>query len=155
MVKHGSKTVQSLAIPVSVTETHINEGIKHCRDPHRCMEKVSVADALVREFGGDPHKYHVRVDGGHIKFNLHGYRWEANTPKIAKSQLICLDQKKWHHRLKPHRYVVHAVRGSKIYPQTKERKEQINAARRARIAAGHPDRKPNRLTLRQRIAGFA
>jgi hypothetical protein len=155
MVKYKAKAIQILELPVAITQDHIDEGLKHCRDMHRCMEKVGIAEALVNEFGGEPHRYHVRIDGGHAKFNLNGYRYEANTPKIAKNQLMCLDQRKWHHKLKPHRYVLHAVRGTKIYPMSRERKNQINVARRARIAAGNPDRKPNRLTLRKRIAGFA
>lgn len=151
MVMTRKKLVETMKFHVSITQPDIDNG--ECRLAHRCMHKVGIARTLNTLLKGEVH--HVRVDAGTIRFNHGGYRWEGKTPKIAKANLIKFDNKKTTHLVKPHEYDVEAVRKSRIRKIPSERQEQINQARRERIKSGLPDKAPNRLTLHQRIVGFA
>jgi hypothetical protein len=150
MVKRRKKTVETLKLDVRVIKDDISNG--ECRRATRCMEKVAIARSLSKAFPDEsPQKFHVRVDAGHIRFNVDGYRWQADTPKIAKAALIKFDHKL---SVLPHNYTIVATRGGKITPMTAERQKQINMARAERIKQGRPDASYKDLTLRQRIIGF-
>jgi hypothetical protein len=150
-IRTTTRRVESLKFKVDVTQGDIDNG--ECRLTSQCMEKVAIARTLMNQFRGKSDaELRVRVDAGHIRFNLRGCRWLADTPKIAKVSLIKFDRKE---TVKPHSYVVVARRVSKIKTRSRERQNQINAARRARIRAGKPDKLYNRKTLRKRIVGFA
>jgi hypothetical protein len=95
------------------------------------------------------------VDGKFIKFNYGRYRWRATTPNTAKNSMLDFDNPKRHHLVKPHRYTVNAVRGTKITPFTRERQDQVNEARRVRIAEGRRDKDYGRRTTHQRVIGMA
>jgi len=147
-MKRSRRTIETLEFEVDTRQEHIDEG--KCRLAHRCMEKLAIASALMVLFPEETN-HHVRIDAGHIKFNVDGWRWIANTPKIASRALIDFDHKR---PVKPHRYRVSAQRTTKIKPNPHERQDQINAARRRRIAAGVPDKNYTAQSLRKRIIGF-
>src|SRR5262245_30451076 len=93
--------------PVHTSKADIEEG--ECRLASHCMEKLAVTRALKREFPGESN-FHVRVDAGYIKFNVQGYRWKGETPRIAKASLIAFDMRK---PVDPHSYRVRAERRNK------------------------------------------
>jgi hypothetical protein len=140
--------IETFTFNVKVCREDIEVG--KCRDPHRCMEKVAIARALTEEFGENKVE-RLRIDGAQIKFNLNGYRWHATTPKKAKRCLIAFDAKR---PVAPHQYAVTAIKGTKIQKISAERQDQINRARRARIAAGTPDKKRTGQSLHQRVIGL-
>jgi hypothetical protein len=155
------KTINVASFEVRVTKRDIDEG--KCGLVARCMHKVAIERSLrnLDPKGGD---HRTKVDGGKIKFNLHGYRWEAMSPKIVKMTLIKFDRERkarakaekaglsFQSKVEPVSYRVEAIRRSKIEPFTRERQEQINDARRRRVAAGKPDKK--RYDLRHRVEGM-
>jgi hypothetical protein len=146
-----TKTVTTTRIRINVTPDDIASS--ECRLPSRCMEKVAVIRALKDQFKLSDRafgKLHVRVDAGHIKFNLGGHRWSAPTPKIAKAALIDFDRKR---TVKPHAFTIEAVQGDKVVPMTVERMQQINEARKARIRAGKPDKDYEKDRIRLRVIG--
>jgi hypothetical protein len=55
-------------------------------------------------------------------------------------------------KVQSHKYRVEATKHHAIQPMTRERQEQINEARRRRIAAGRPDKQ--RYDLRYRVEGL-
>lgn len=148
MVKRSRKTIETLEFDVETRQEHIEEG--KCRLAHRCMEKLAIACVLMELFPGEE-SHHVRIDAGHIKFNADGWRWIANTPRIASKALIDFDHKR---PVKPHSFTVTATRTTKIKPNPRQRQDQINTARRKRIAAGVPDKTYEAQSLRKRIIGF-
>lgn len=127
------------------------------------MEKVAIERAL-REMDPRAGDHRTRVDAGHIRFNFFGYKFEADTPRVAKASLIKFDTEEKARRkaeaagiefvsaVKPHSYMVEAVRLYKLKKITPERQEEMNRARQARAAAGF---KPKRYTLHKRVVGFA
>lgn len=148
MPKIVERKFVSFKFGVEVRVDHINEG--KCGLPSLCMEKLAIAEALDREFGAGE-ATRVRIDGAQIKFNLRGYRWHCTTPKKAKLALVAFDAKR---PVRPHEYDVLAIRGTKIQPASAERQTQINEARKARIAAGTPDKKRFLKSLHQRVVGL-
>jgi hypothetical protein len=127
------------------------------------MHKIAIERELrnLDPKGGD-HK--VRIDAGDIRFNFQGYRYRAHVPRVAKLALIQFDKErktraraerqgaKFVSKVEPHRYRVEAVKGAKIQPFTRERQEQINEARRRRVAEGRPDKQ--KYDLRYRVEGL-
>jgi hypothetical protein len=150
-MKTKTRKVEFFTFKVDVTQADIETG--ECRLMSRCMQKVAIARTLMNEHGAKSDaELRVRVDAGHIRFNLHGYHCLADTPKIAKINLIRFDRGE---PVSPHSYVVHARKIAKIATRSRERQDQINAARRARIRAGRPDKIYDRKTLRKRVVGYA
>jgi hypothetical protein len=157
-----TKNVQTLSFNVHVILRDIETG--KCGEPGKCMEKVAIERGLreIDPSGGD---HHVRIDAGIIKFNYKGYRWMAITPKKPKRALLLFDEEteprklaekrgeKFVSRVRPHSWKLFATRGSKILPFTDERRQQVNDARRARIAAGIPDK--TSYDLHKRVLGLA
>ena len=155
------KTVETANFKVSVIKRDIEDG--KCGLSAKCMHKVAIERALrsLDPKGGD---HRTKVDGGKIKFNLNGYRWEAMSPKVVKMTLIKFDRErkarakaeraglKFESKVEPVTYRVEAIRKNKVEPFTRERQEQINEARRRRVAAGKPDKK--KYDLRYRIEGM-
>jgi len=146
-VRTSKQTIEYIKIRVSVTQPDIDGGVQ-C-DPAKCMAKVAIARALhEHDPKGGGHK--VRIDAGTVRCALNGHRWEAKTPRTARVNLIKYDAE-GAVAVRPHRFTIKLVRGRKIEKLSEERKQQINDARAARIAAGRPDK---HYTLRQRIVGF-
>jgi hypothetical protein len=156
-----TKTIDTLRFRVHTQQSDIDGG--KCGRVQLCMEKIAVERALRKldPKGGD-HK--VRIDAGILKFKLGGYRWTAITAKQAKRALILFDKERkarakaerlgqpFVSKVKPHAFQVEAHKGMKIQQNTRERKDQINAARRKRVAEGKPDKRS--FDLRYRIEGL-
>ncbi|MGY3278160.1 hypothetical protein [Bradyrhizobium sp. S3.7.6] len=144
-----TKTIHTMKVQVGVTSIDINDG--ECRVATLCMEKVAIARALKTMFPNEPaHKLHVRVDAGHIKFNIAGYHWRADTPAAAKKALIDFDRNV---EVRPHKYTFTATRLGKVQPMSRDRQIQINVARDRRKAEGKPDKIYN-AAIRKRIVGY-
>jgi hypothetical protein len=163
MLKVVKKKIEMLAFPVDTTAEDKANG-KRC-DPHACMYKVSITRGLHALFPNENHR--VRIDAGHITFIHDSHHYQAKTPRLVASNLKkldaslrCRDCKRLagfcpRHNTSAHTWKCEAVKGHKVKvyrPHTRERQDQINAARRARVAAGKPDRI---YRLRQRVVGFA
>lgn len=160
-MKTQLKTVETIKLRIKVQHRDI-EGGKCCLVA-KCMEKVSIERALrdLDPKGGD-HK--VRVDAGVVKFNLRGHHWHGILPKMPKVKLVQFDKErkarmkaerqglKFVSKVEPHQYTLEAQKGSAIVPFTRERQEQVNEARRRRVAAGKPDK--HRYDLRYRVEGL-
>jgi len=151
---------------VQVTVDDIING--RCGLTSHCMEKVSNARALMNQYGAKSDaELRIKVDAGHIRFNLNGHRWEANTPKVAKKALIDYDkalrkrgaqvdpEKINEFPVKAHSYVVKARAIRKIQKVSRSTQERVNENRRRRIREGREKTPVKRYTLRQRVIGFA
>ena len=161
IMKARTKVIETIKIAVHTTVSDIKNG--RCGLVGRCMEKVAIERALRKmdPSGGD---HHVRIDGGDIRFNLAGHKWHAPTPKVAKRALIAFDRERkrrslaekrgeiFESKVQPHSYRFEATKREKIQRMTRERQEQINAARRKRQAEGRPDKKT--YDLRYRVEGL-
>jgi hypothetical protein len=142
----------------------IQDDIDHsdCLAPHKCMIKVAMERALRKISKSSNH--HCRVDAGHATFHWQGYRYIADMPKIGKANLIKFDAEdkarkkakkageKYVSVVKPFKLKFKARKISKLPANTAARREQVNKARRLRVAGGE---KPKVYTLRHRVAGFA
>jgi len=160
-MKSKAKLAETIRFRVTVTERDIREG--ECGLANRCMEKVAIERSL-RDMDPKSGDHRTRVDAGHIRFNFFGYKFEADTPKIAKSSLIQFDKEEkargraerdgieFISKVRPHSYMVEATRLYKLKKISPERQEEITRARQARAAAGF---KPKRYTLHKRVVGFA
>ena len=148
MINIRKQEFVTMSFRVGVTGQDIEAG--KCRDPHRCMERVAIQRALDL-LVGEGMVERLRMDGAQIKCNYDGYRWAGTTPKTAKKKLIDFDRKK---HVDPHHYTVILFRGTKILKHSAERQEQINRARRARVAAGTPDKPYKAPSLHARIVGL-
>lgn len=121
--------------------------------PGKCWHKVGISAAIL-PWGKLTDLPHIRVDAGHVKMNYEGYRYVADTPHHVKLSLMKFDRKMYDD-LYIRSYVLRFRRTTKIKRVTKERQEQINAARRIRIAAGGLEYKRQYSNLRKRVEGFS
>jgi len=161
MVRSSVRKVETIRFNVHVSQRDIDEG--ECLKATKCMVRVAVERKL-RLLDPSMPNHHSRVDAGHIRFNYKGHRWSADTHRSAKVGLITFDiedraKRKakragtpFKSKVTPFTFPVVATRGAKLVKATRERKDQINAARDRRQAAGQ---KPKHYTLHQRVAGFA
>lgn len=159
-MKPAKREIVTLKVRATVTQDDIDGGIS-C-DANRCMGKVAMARELDRQFPEKGKGHKVRVDAGHIKANINGYRWLADTPRILAKNLKIYDKEKRRRAaglpctVEPFEYNAMFRRQTKIKPSrpvSAARRRQIVAARKAREAAtGIPDR--SRYTLRARLVGF-
>ena len=90
-MKTSMHNVEVLTISGKTTTQDIIDGIVGCRDVNKCMERVAIARALREQYSIEPHESRVKIDAGHTKFNLEGYRWEAKTSRIQSRSLIKFD----------------------------------------------------------------
>lgn len=121
-------------------------------DPRKCWHFVAISALMERLEPGA--KHHVRVDAGHIKLNYRGWRYVADTPRHVKRSLMLFDLKRYD-EVYIREYKVRFRRTTKIVPVSRERQDQINAARELRIAAGGGERKHKYPNMRKRIEGFS
>ena len=161
------RNIEVLEITGKTTTRDIEDGVDGCRDVNKCMERVAIARALRAEFKVEPHESRVKIDAGHVTFNLKGFRWEAKTPRIQAKSLIKFDDilsrarrkklpKDEQKRLvtdavKEHDWKFKAIKGTKIQSISRERQDRINKLRRERYVPGEYA-KP--MTLRKRVIGF-
>jgi hypothetical protein len=153
------KRIITLKYKVHTSQEDIDNGV--CKLTHKCMERIANIRALVEHLGlkdrDEINALHVKVDAGTIRFNYGGYRWEAKTPRTPKNALMIYDDEKRGGKaaVRPHSYTVTAQRTSKVEPFSRERQDQINAARNLRKKAGKPDRVYVGHNIHERIVGYA
>src|SRR5262249_18050813 len=151
-MKTSMHNVEVLTISGKTTTQDIIDGIVGCRDVNKCMERVAIARALREQYSIEPHESRVKIDAGHTKFNLEGYRWEAKTSRIQSRSLIKFDdviskarrkklpkaeiERLVTNAVKEHDWKFKAIKGTKIQPESRERKDRINKNRRRRYAEG-------------------
>jgi hypothetical protein len=118
-MKIQEKTIETVSFAVNVLKRDIEDG--KCGLISMCMHKVAIERALrnLDPKGGD---HRTKVDGGKIRFNLNGYRWESMSPKILKTTLIQFDRErkarvkaeqaglKFQSKVNPVNYRVEAIR---------------------------------------------
>ena len=120
--------------------------------PRKCWHYVAI-NKLMEQFEPGV-KHHVRVDAGHIKLNYQGWRYIANSPRTVKRSLMLFDAKRYD-EVYIREYSLRFQRTTKILPFSKERQEQIYAARDKRIAEGRENYQRPADSLRKRVAGFS
>lgn len=155
------KTVETMRVHVFVLQKDIEEG--KCGLPSRCMEKIAIERALLKKNPDGVHR--VKIDGGRITYVSRHAKWAAFTPKLAKRALMRFDRERkareraeksgerFKSAVQPHDYWFEAIKVYNIRPFTKSdrrRLDQINTARKARAAAGNPDK---RYDVRRRVEG--
>jgi hypothetical protein len=156
-----AKKIEIIKVTARVGQRDIEEG--RCGLISKCMARV----ALERELrnrdpkGGD---HRVKIDSGNVSFILQGYRWRGLASKELKRPLIQFDKERkararaerlglpFVSKVKPFPFTVEAHKGSRIQQFTRERMDQINAARRKRVAEGKPDSR--KYDLRYRVEGL-
>ena len=120
-------------------------------EPKKCWHFVAVSSVLEKMEPDANH--HVRIDGAHVKLNYRGWRYIADMPLHVKRTILYFD-KGMYDRVHARPYKLRFRRTTKIIPTSRERKDQINAARQERAAAGKPDR-TNYPSLRKRVEGLS
>ncbi len=120
-------------------------------NPTDCWHYVAI-NALMDRLAPDE-KHHVRVDAGHIKLNYRGWRYVADTPRHVKRSLMLFDLGRYN-EVHVRQYTLRFRRTTKIIKITKERQDQINAARIERISRGSTEQQ-NVYNLRKRVEGFS
>lgn len=148
------KGISGFAMEVSPKQEFLDKAIAsgaHC-DPRNCWQHLEVASILQ---AWDPNgNHHVRVDAGHVKFNLWGWRYTADTPRTVKRGFMLFDLKRYEEiRIRP--YKLRCRRSTKILPYTKERQAQINSARAVRVKEGRDNYTRPPVSLRKRVEGFS
>ncbi len=159
-MKAKVQKLETLSFIVPVKQEDIDKS--DCRMAHRCMIKVAMERAL-RTMSGSPN-HHCRVDAGHATFHWQGYRYIADMPKLGKANLIKFDKEDKERKkakkagedfvssVKPFTLKFKGRKVAKLPVNTASRREQVNKARRLRVAGGQ---KQKTYTLRHRIVGFA
>src|SRR5215831_14820627 len=103
-----------LAVEVNVTQERIDEG--QCLRADKCMEKLSIEAFLLEKFSQETTgSLKVRIDMGHVKFSLRGYRYKQDTPKHISRKIYNFDHEHLRHLVVPHRWRFIAIRGSRIH----------------------------------------
>jgi hypothetical protein len=160
-LKIKAKTVETIKVTGKVIQRDLIEG--KCGLISKCPARIALERTLrnLDPKGGD---HRVKIDGGNVSFNLQGYRWRGLAPKELKRPLIQYDkervareraerlERQFESKVKPFTFTVEAHKGAKILPFTRERQEQINEARRKRVAEGKPDNR--KYDLRYRVEGL-
>ena len=159
-MKAKVQKLETLEFVVPVKQDDIDNS--DCLKANRCMIRVAMERTL-RSMSGKAN-HHTRVDAGHATFHWQGYRYIANMPKLGKASLIRFDAEDRKRRaakkagedfvscVRPFALKFKGRKVAKLPKNSPARREQVNAARRARVAGGQ---KPERYTLRDRITGFA
>lgn len=151
VVKVGAKGFTLAVLP---NKDQLDEAISQngrC-SPTECWHYVAIAKLMEEMAPGERH--HVRVDAGHVKLNYRGWRYIADTPRHVKRSLMLFDKGRYD-EVYVREYQLRFRRTTKIKAANTKRKAQINAARRARIAAGSDEPRRNYQNLRARIEGFS
>jgi len=145
---------RNFSITVVPTRDALNKAIElngYC-DPTKCWHFVAIFAVLELLEPGARHM--VKVDAGHVKVNYCGYKYIADTPVFVKRSLMLFDLGRYD-EVVVRRYILRFRRLYKITKMTRERKDQINAARNARIAAGSDERQRRYSCIRKRVEGFS
>jgi hypothetical protein len=140
--------METMSFEVYVLQRDIDEG--ECRLASKCMHVVAITRTLHIALKGGAKN--VRVTASGVTFNYNNHRWHAVLPKRAIMNLKKYDNPKTTHLGKPHKYKLLAVRKGKVQQVSRERQDQINEARRARVRSGTPDKKY--ASLHERVIGL-
>jgi hypothetical protein len=149
--KSGAK---GFALSILPTREELDKAINadgFC-EPKKCWHFVAISFLMDRLDPGENHR--VRIDGGHVKINYRGWRYVADTPRHVKRSLMLFDAKRYQ-EVYIRQYTLRFRRSTKIIPPSRERQDQINAARLKRIAAGGDEKQRRYPNLRKRIEGFS
>ena len=123
--KQGAKGFLLTVLP---SRKHLDKAIEldgFCK-PDKCWHKVAIA-AVLQQI--DPNgNHHVRIDGGHVKFNLLNWRYVADTPRHVKRSLMLFD-KRLYDQVYIRPYNLRCRRTTKVVKVARERQDQINQAR--------------------------
>jgi len=159
-MKAKTQKLETLEFEVPIKQEDIDKS--NCLKANSCMIRVAV-ERMLRSMSGKAN-HHTRVDAGHATFHWQGYRYIADMPKRGKANLIKFDAEdkarkkakkageEFVSSVKPFVLKFKGRKVAKLPKNTAARREQVNAARRARVAGGQ---KQERYTLRDRIVGFA
>lgn len=94
------------------------------------------------------------MERANIKLNYKGWRYVADTPRHVKRSLLLFDRKRYDEvRIRP--YTLRFHRSTKVVAITEERRNEVNAARNARVKAGGDERKRKYPDMRKRVEGFS
>jgi hypothetical protein len=149
--KAGTKGFQLAVLP---NREDLNKAIAvngFCH-PKKCWHRMAVYSLMEHLEPGADH--HVRVDAGHIKVNYRGWRYSADTPVHVKRSLMLFDAKRYD-EVYIRTYKLRFRRTTKIIPISRARQDQINTARKERIAAGGDETRRGYPNLRKRVSGFS
>lgn len=120
--------------------------------PTECWHFMAINKLLERLAPGERHM--VKVDAGHVKCNLRGWQYIADTPRHVKRSLMLFDQGRYD-KVYVRQYRLSFRRLRQVEKMTAERKAQINRNRAARIANGGDERRRKYPNLRARVEGFS
>lgn len=149
--KAGAKKFSVSVIPTKIALDKSISANGAC-EPKNCWHKVAISSLMEKLEPKANH--HVRVDAGHIKLNYRGYRYIADTPLHVKRSILLFDLERYE-QLQCRLYTLNFRRTTRIMPVDRTRQDQVNEARRARIAAGGDEAKRSYPNMRKRVAGFS
>lgn len=164
-----TKKIEILKLHVRPTrddhEAMVNES---CSNPRTCRWNVGLVRAA--EALGLGHVTKPWADAGHLAFSLNGWRWEGDTPKKMKADMLALDA--WLDKRKkarteaarqavgpapfsPASYTVEFRKTKRVRKATAEQLAKMSRRRKERIARGEPDKKYSQYTFHERVVGYA
>jgi hypothetical protein len=113
---------------------------------------MAIFDLMEKLAPGENH--HIRVDAGHVRLNHRGWRYIADVPRHVKLSLMLFDARRFN-EVRVRTYKLRFKRTTKIRPISRERQDQVNAARKDRIAAGGNEHRRGYPNLHKRVVGFS
>jgi len=120
-------------ITVHVTQQDIDDA--ECGNPNKCAIKLAVKRSLDMSHG------YIHVDAGGVSITRRpDYREKADLPRRMRNWIVAFDRHLEYGRPAPSptSFPLHFRKTS---PIIKRDTEQVNAARRKRVAEGRPDRR--------------
>ncbi len=158
------KTVEVLKLTVKATlADHAAMLQDSCNNPRTCRYSVAVIRGATKLDMGPVTK--PWADAGHLAFSLAGWRWQADTPKKMKADMLALDR--WL-KITPRalrdatpppfdsrEYVVEFRKKARVRKTTEAELKQMASRRKVRLARGEPDKKYHKYTFHDRVVGYA
>jgi hypothetical protein len=145
---------KAFRLKVTPDREHLNKAIEAngvC-DPKKCWHRMGVYDQMEQLEPGANH--HIHVDAGHTQLHFQGWHYIADMPRHVKLSMLLFDAKQFD-KVRVRSYVLNFRRVRKVIKVPRERQDQINAARRERIAAGGDEYRRGYPNLRKRVVGFS
>jgi hypothetical protein len=121
-------------------------------DPKKCWHRMAIHKKMERRAPGENHR--VIVDAGHARLHYKGWRYIADQPQHVKRSILLFDKERYD-LLHIRNYKLQFRRTTRVVPVPRERQDQINEARRQRIAAGGNEYRRNYPNMKKRVEGFA
>jgi hypothetical protein len=137
---------QLLRMPASskiMVTRHVIDNSVRC-DTKRCILHNAILDAY-------PHAQNIWVDAAQIRIKLDNVIHYAATPKHCWLAVLAYDTSREGEAapVEPFSFNLKVREARRSVPASRERKDQINAARNKRAAEGRPDRVYRRIAGRQ------